>query len=43
MVESRPHAADHPGTRFRYGHLNNTDPAADADAARDGQELGDVR
>jgi pyrroloquinoline quinone biosynthesis protein B len=43
MAGSRPHAADHPGTRFRYGHLNNTNPAAGADVARDGQELGDVR
>ncbi|GAA2649229.1 pyrroloquinoline quinone biosynthesis protein PqqB [Paractinoplanes durhamensis] len=39
IVESRPHTARHPGTRFRYGHLNNTNPAAGDDVVADGSEL----
>jgi pyrroloquinoline quinone biosynthesis protein B len=39
MVESRPHWARHPGTRFRYGHLNNTNPSAGEDVTGDGSEL----
>ncbi|XVV08723.1 pyrroloquinoline quinone biosynthesis protein PqqB [Actinoplanes sp. CA-131856] len=39
MADSRPHFARHPGTRFRYGHLNNTNPAAGPDVAEDGIEL----
>jgi pyrroloquinoline quinone biosynthesis protein B len=43
IAESRTQLAGHPGTRFRYGHLNNTNPSAGGDIAGDGQELGDVR
>jgi pyrroloquinoline quinone biosynthesis protein B len=43
IAESRARLGAHPGTRFRYGHLNNTNPSAGDDIARDGQELGDVR
>ncbi|XVU29578.1 pyrroloquinoline quinone biosynthesis protein PqqB [Actinoplanes sp. CA-054009] len=39
MTASRPHFARHPGTRFRYGHLNNTNSAAGPDVAEDGIEL----
>ncbi|MFF5078521.1 pyrroloquinoline quinone biosynthesis protein PqqB [Actinoplanes sp. NPDC000266] len=39
MADSRPHLARHPGTRFRYGHLNNTNSAAGPDVAEDGIEL----
>jgi pyrroloquinoline quinone biosynthesis protein B len=36
---SRPRQAGHPGTRFRYGHLNNTNPAVGPDIATDGLVL----
>jgi pyrroloquinoline quinone biosynthesis protein B len=39
MVESWPHRVRHPGTRFRYGHLNNTNPSVGEDVAADGWEL----
>ncbi|MEV4400962.1 MBL fold metallo-hydrolase [Actinoplanes sp. NPDC049598] len=39
MAESRGHFARHPGTRFRFGHLNNTNDAAGPDVAEDGIEL----
>jgi pyrroloquinoline quinone biosynthesis protein B len=39
MVESRPQRARHPGTRFRYGHLNNTNSSAGEDVTGDGSEL----
>ncbi|GIM91489.1 coenzyme PQQ synthesis protein B [Paractinoplanes toevensis] len=38
MASSRVHAARHPGTRFRYGHVNNTNPST-ADVVADGSEL----
>jgi pyrroloquinoline quinone biosynthesis protein B len=43
IAESRAHLDGHPGTRFRYGHLDNTKPAAGDDIAHDGQDVGDVR
>lgn len=36
---TRKHHARHPGTRFRYGHLNNTNPAIGEDIAEDGLTL----
>jgi pyrroloquinoline quinone biosynthesis protein B len=39
IEDSRPRQARHPGTRFRYGHLNNTNPAAGPDIATDGLVL----
>jgi pyrroloquinoline quinone biosynthesis protein B len=36
---SRHRQAAHPGTRFRYGHLNNTNPAAGPDIVTDGLVL----
>ncbi|MFG1995043.1 MBL fold metallo-hydrolase [Actinoplanes sp. NPDC048988] len=39
MADSRPHFARHPGTRFRYGHLNNTNAATGPDVAEDGIDL----
>lgn len=39
MAESRPWIGRHPGTRFRYGHLNNTNPSRGADIAEDGLSL----
>jgi pyrroloquinoline quinone biosynthesis protein B len=36
---SRERVARHPGTRFRYGHLNNTNPASGPDIAVDGLAL----
>lgn len=39
IVASRERLARHPGTRFRYGHLNNTNPAAGPDIATDGLDL----
>ncbi|MFI6070293.1 pyrroloquinoline quinone biosynthesis protein PqqB [Actinoplanes sp. NPDC051343] len=36
---SRHRRARHPGTRFRYGHLNNTNPAVGPDIATDGLVL----
>jgi pyrroloquinoline quinone biosynthesis protein B len=39
IEESRAHTARHPGTRFRYGHLNNTNPSTGDDIVTDGQEL----
>ncbi|GAA0480651.1 hypothetical protein Ade02nite_55640 [Paractinoplanes deccanensis] len=39
MVDSRPYFARHPGTRFWYGHLNNTNDAQGADVVEDGIEL----
>jgi pyrroloquinoline quinone biosynthesis protein B len=39
MEVSRERLARHPGTRFRYGHLNNTNPAAGPDIAADGLSL----
>ena len=40
MAASRPNMIRHPGTRFRYGHLNNTNPSRD-DVVSDGLEFGD--
>ncbi|GIF23325.1 pyrroloquinoline quinone biosynthesis protein B [Actinoplanes tereljensis] len=39
IVDSRPHAARHPGTRFRYGHLNNTNAMAGDDVVSDGTDI----
>ncbi|MEU4235819.1 MBL fold metallo-hydrolase [Actinoplanes sp. NPDC026619] len=39
MTESRPHLARHPHTRFRFGHLNNTNPSTGDDIVADGQEI----
>jgi pyrroloquinoline quinone biosynthesis protein B len=39
IEESRARRARHPGTRFRYGHLNNTNPSAGEDIATDGLEF----
>jgi pyrroloquinoline quinone biosynthesis protein B len=39
IADSRPFAARHPGTRFRYSHLNNTNAATGPDVAEDGIEL----
>ncbi|MCW2141106.1 pyrroloquinoline quinone biosynthesis protein PqqB [Actinoplanes cyaneus] len=39
MAVSRPMTARHPATRFRYGHLNNTNPSSGDDIAGDGLEL----
>ena len=39
IAESRARQARHPGTRFRYGHLNNTNAAAGPDIAADGLAL----
>jgi len=43
IADSRVRFAGHPGTRFRYGHLNNTNPSAGDDIARDGLEMGGHR
>jgi pyrroloquinoline quinone biosynthesis protein B len=40
IADSRPWLSRHPGTRFRYGHLNNTNPAEGDDIAGDGLALG---
>jgi pyrroloquinoline quinone biosynthesis protein B len=39
MASSRPLMAGHPGTRFRFGHLNNTNPATGDDIVDDGQQI----
>jgi pyrroloquinoline quinone biosynthesis protein B len=39
MVDSRRHAAGHQATRFRYSHLNNTNPSAGPDVVSDGSRL----
>lgn len=39
IEESRGRQAAHPGTRFRYGHLNNTNAASGPDIAEDGLRL----
>ncbi|KUL29670.1 pyrroloquinoline quinone biosynthesis protein PqqB [Actinoplanes awajinensis] len=39
MAASHPMTTGYPGTRFRYGHLNNTNPSLGADIAADGLEL----
>ncbi len=39
MAASRPMTTGHPDTRFRYGHLNNTNPSTGDDIAGDGLEL----
>lgn len=39
IEESRPHAARHSGTNFRYSHLNNTNPSAGPDIAADADEF----
>ena len=39
MEESRPQTTGHRGTRFRYGHLNNTNPSAGDDVVADGSVL----
>ena len=39
IADSRPYAARHPGTRFRYGHLNNTNPTSGDDVVADGAVL----
>jgi pyrroloquinoline quinone biosynthesis protein B len=39
MAASRPRIAHHPGTRFRYGHLNNTNPSCGDDVVVDGLEI----
>ncbi|WP_285552685.1 pyrroloquinoline quinone biosynthesis protein PqqB [Actinoplanes regularis] len=38
MSVSREHAARHPGTRFRFSHLNNTNPATGDDIVSDGED-----
>jgi pyrroloquinoline quinone biosynthesis protein B len=40
IAGSRARLAGHPGTRFRYGHLNNTNPGVGEDIVYDGLELG---
>jgi pyrroloquinoline quinone biosynthesis protein B len=37
MAEARRHVARHPGTRFWFGHLNNTNPSVGDDVVTDGQ------
>ncbi|WP_436534312.1 pyrroloquinoline quinone biosynthesis protein PqqB [Actinoplanes sp. HUAS TT8] len=39
MAVSREHAARHPRTRFRFSHLNNTNPASGTDIVADGERL----
>lgn len=39
IAESRERQAGHPGTRFRFGHLNNTNAASGPDIAADGLSL----
>ncbi|MFI1994833.1 pyrroloquinoline quinone biosynthesis protein PqqB [Actinoplanes sp. NPDC020271] len=39
MDVSRRHAARHPGTRFRFSHLNNTNPATGGDIVADGDRF----
>jgi pyrroloquinoline quinone biosynthesis protein B len=39
IAESRARQARHPGTRFRYGHLNNTNAATGPDIVEDGLAL----
>ncbi len=39
MSVSREHMARHPGTRFRFGHLNNTNPATGDGIVADGDLL----
>ena len=39
MPVSRERMARHPGTRFRFSHLNNTNPAAGADVVADGESF----
>lgn len=39
IEESRHHTARHPGTTFRYSHLNNTNPSVGDDIAADGDEF----
>ncbi|BCY11257.1 coenzyme PQQ synthesis protein B [Actinoplanes sp. L3-i22] len=39
MSVSREHAGRHPGTRFRFSHLNNTNPAVGDDIVADGDLL----
>jgi pyrroloquinoline quinone biosynthesis protein B len=39
IADSRPRTARHQRTRFRYSHLNNTNPSRGDDIAADGDEL----
>jgi len=39
MAATRPWHARHPGTRFRYGHLNNTNPSDGDDVVTDGLDV----
>lgn len=39
MSVSREHLVRHPGTRFRFGHLNNTNAAAGPDIVDDGDRF----
>jgi len=41
IADSQAHLSRHPGTRFRYGHLNNTNPAGGSHVVWDGLSLGD--